>query len=236
MDLGLSGKRALVTGASGGIGGAIAKALAAQGAILALSGTRVEPLEALRKELGEKHQVVPCDLSNPAEVDGLVKKAEGARLHSVKLPALGSGGSADVELAFVHNRSPGRLAGLPASLVLDDLAGIAARAPDLVVETAHPLYTRDFGEAILAVADYMPVSVTALADDALRERLVAAAMRSGHRLLVPHGALMGTDNLVERRDAWAEVEITYTTSCWSCSRPSWGRWWWPARGPRSPRT
>jgi len=74
----LDGKGALVTGASGGIGGDIARALHLQGAQVALSGTRAEPLEALRTELGERAHLVPCDLGVPAEVDGLPAKASAA--------------------------------------------------------------------------------------------------------------------------------------------------------------
>ncbi|HMM23917.1 MAG TPA: SDR family NAD(P)-dependent oxidoreductase, partial [Pseudoxanthomonas mexicana] len=57
----LTGKTALVTGATGGIGGAIAKALHAQGATVALSGTRREVLESLAAEMGERTHVLPCD-------------------------------------------------------------------------------------------------------------------------------------------------------------------------------
>jgi len=71
----LTGKTALVTGASGGIGGAIAKALHAAGATVGLSGTRVEPLEALAAELGERAHVLPCNLSDAAAVDALPKQA-----------------------------------------------------------------------------------------------------------------------------------------------------------------
>lgn len=71
----LTGKCALVTGASGGIGGAIAKALHAAGATVGLSGTRVEPLEALAAELGERAHVLPCNLSDAAAVDALPKQA-----------------------------------------------------------------------------------------------------------------------------------------------------------------
>ncbi len=74
----LSGKTALVTGASGGIGGAIAKALAAHGARVALSGTRVEALEKVRAELGGDHPITPCNLSDAAAVDALVGQAEAA--------------------------------------------------------------------------------------------------------------------------------------------------------------
>jgi 3-oxoacyl-[acyl-carrier protein] reductase len=74
----LSGKTALVTGASGGIGGAIAKALHAQGATVALSGTRREALEKVAAELGGRTHVLPCDLGDPAATDALVKDAEAA--------------------------------------------------------------------------------------------------------------------------------------------------------------
>ncbi len=74
----LSGKSALVTGASGGIGGAIAKALHARGATVGLSGTRVEPLEKLKAELGGRAHVLPADLGDPAAIEGLLKAAEAA--------------------------------------------------------------------------------------------------------------------------------------------------------------
>lgn len=71
----LTGKNALVTGASGGIGGEIAKALHAAGATVTLSGTRLEPLQALAAELGSRAHVLACNLSDPAAVDGLPKAA-----------------------------------------------------------------------------------------------------------------------------------------------------------------
>lgn len=71
----LAGKNALVTGASGGIGGAIAKALHGAGATVALSGTRVEPLEALAAELGERAHVLPCNLGDREAVESLPKQA-----------------------------------------------------------------------------------------------------------------------------------------------------------------
>ncbi|WP_296766424.1 3-oxoacyl-[acyl-carrier-protein] reductase [Sediminimonas sp.] len=74
----LTGKCALVTGASGGIGGAIARALHGAGATVALSGTRVAPLKELASELGARAHVVPCDLSDAAAVDALPKQAAEA--------------------------------------------------------------------------------------------------------------------------------------------------------------
>ena len=74
----LTGKCALVTGASGGIGGAIARVLHGAGATVALSGTREGPLAALAADLGSRAHVLPCDLSDLAAVDGLVKRAAEA--------------------------------------------------------------------------------------------------------------------------------------------------------------
>ena len=74
----LTGKNALVTGASGGLGGAIARALHAQGATVALSGTRKEALETLAGELAGRTHVLPCDLSDAQAVEALVPAAEAA--------------------------------------------------------------------------------------------------------------------------------------------------------------
>ena len=74
----LTGKGALVTGASGGIGGAIARVLHGAGASVALSGTRREALDALAAELGERAAVTPCDLSDAEAVGGLIADVEAA--------------------------------------------------------------------------------------------------------------------------------------------------------------
>jgi 3-oxoacyl-[acyl-carrier protein] reductase len=74
----LSGKTALVTGASGGIGSGIARGLHKQGATVGISGTRREALDALAAELGSRVHVLPCDLSNSEQVEALVPAAEAA--------------------------------------------------------------------------------------------------------------------------------------------------------------
>lgn len=74
----LTGKRALVTGASGGIGGAIAKALHAQGAVVALSGTREAALQTVADALGSNVHVTPADLGSAEGTDKLIKDAEAA--------------------------------------------------------------------------------------------------------------------------------------------------------------
>ncbi|HKG74252.1 MAG TPA: 3-oxoacyl-[acyl-carrier-protein] reductase [Aestuariivirgaceae bacterium] len=74
----LAGKTALITGATGGIGSAIAQALHAQGATVALSGTRGEVLDLLQRKLGERSHIFQCDLARSEEVEKLVPLAETA--------------------------------------------------------------------------------------------------------------------------------------------------------------
>jgi 3-oxoacyl-[acyl-carrier protein] reductase len=87
----LSGKTALVTGASGGIGGPIARALHAQGAFVVLSGTRMEALQALGAELGERAACVACDLTDAVSVDGLINQAETAGAGQVDILVANAG-------------------------------------------------------------------------------------------------------------------------------------------------
>lgn len=74
----LTGKCALVTGASGGIGAEIARALHGAGATVGLSGTREAPLQALAQELGARAHVLPCNLSDPEAIEALPKAATAA--------------------------------------------------------------------------------------------------------------------------------------------------------------
>ena len=74
----LTGKSALITGASGGIGGEVARVLHGAGATVGLSGTRTEPLKALAAELGERAHVLPCNLSDADAVNALPKQAAEA--------------------------------------------------------------------------------------------------------------------------------------------------------------
>ncbi len=113
------------------------------------------------------------------------------------------------ETAFVHNRSADALAGLDPALRLDDLGRARERRPSLIVECAHPSFTDRFGAGFLEFADYMPLSVTALADDGTRSRLEEAADAHGTRLLVPSGALLGGDELLSRSGRWKRVRITF---------------------------
>ncbi|MGV3634550.1 MAG: aspartate dehydrogenase domain-containing protein [Pseudorhodoplanes sp.] len=115
----------------------------------------------------------------------------------------------DLETAFVFNRSAAKLENVPSELILHDLSRAADYRPDLIVECSHPDVSIDFGTAFLSYCDYMPLSVTALADDTLREALIAAARASGHRLMLPRGALVGMDGLFSWRHMWRDVTITF---------------------------
>src|SRR3979411_1355392 len=81
MMFDLTGRTALVTGASGGIGNAIAQALHTQGARVAISGTRREALDTLAGKLAQRVHVLPCNLSDASEVEALVPAAEQAMGH-----------------------------------------------------------------------------------------------------------------------------------------------------------
>ncbi len=114
-----------------------------------------------------------------------------------------------LELAFVWNRDANKLAALPAGRALPDLGRVNERGADLIVECAHPQVSVEYGAAFLRASDYLPLSVNALADAEVEARLTEAARASGHRIFIPHGALIGLDNLVEVRDTWEDVTITF---------------------------
>src|SRR5215510_10801108 len=76
MMFDLTGKTALITGASGSIGSGIARALHAQGAIVAISGTRKDALESIATELRDRVHVLPCDIADKQAVEALVPSAE----------------------------------------------------------------------------------------------------------------------------------------------------------------
>jgi 3-oxoacyl-[acyl-carrier protein] reductase len=90
----LSGKTALVTGATGALGGAIVRALHAQGAALAVSGTRREQLDRLAADLGERVHVFPCDLTDTAQLEALVPAVE-AKLEKLDILVANAGVNRD---------------------------------------------------------------------------------------------------------------------------------------------
>ena len=114
----------------------------------------------------------------------------------------------EVEIRFVYNRSRDALSGLSEEIILDDPEAAGQYGCDLIVEMAHPSITEMYGMSFLKSSDYMPLSVNGLVDATLLRKLIDIAEEYGHRLLIPHGALMGCDNLVEWKHMWQEVCIT----------------------------
>ncbi|MGE0735952.1 MAG: aspartate dehydrogenase domain-containing protein [Alphaproteobacteria bacterium] len=115
-----------------------------------------------------------------------------------------------LDVAFVYNRDSGKLKdAVPEHLICKALSKAESFDPHLIVEMAHPSISKSFGDKFLRYADYLPLSVTALADAELEKKLRRAAKTHQHRLLIPHGALMGLDSLFEWRHMWEEVTITF---------------------------
>jgi len=94
MMFDLTGKTALVTGASGALGGAIVRALHSQGATVAISGTRKDALDTLAGELKDRVHVLPCDLADPTAVEALVPAAE-AKMDKLDILVANAGVNAD---------------------------------------------------------------------------------------------------------------------------------------------
>jgi len=113
-----------------------------------------------------------------------------------------------MEVVFIHDEKPGAVKDIPEYLILKDLGNFAAKEADLVVEMAHPEVTRQWGAAILEKTNYLLISVTALADRELEEKLRATAREYGTRAFIPHGGVVGMDALLENRDVWDEVTVT----------------------------
>ena len=116
-----------------------------------------------------------------------------------------------VTVERIYNRSAAALTDLSESLATTEVERFLDGVPelDLVVELAHPDITRNMGEHILRHTSYMACSVTAFADDELTDRLLGVAAEAGTDLFIPHGAVVGVDNLIETRRNWKEVTITF---------------------------
>jgi len=112
-----------------------------------------------------------------------------------------------MEVVFVHDQMAAAVQNLPADLCLADLSDFESRQPDLVVEMAHPDVTRQWGQTILEKTNYMFISVTALADQAVETTIEETTRRAGTRAFVPHGGVVGMDALLENRDVWESVDV-----------------------------
>ena len=116
-----------------------------------------------------------------------------------------------IDVVSVYDEVKSNIADLPASIACSSAGEFVERVTglDLVVETAHPVVSAQIGVQVLSRTNYMPCSMVALADDELRNQLLAMARQAGTRLYAPHGAVVGMDNLIEAREHWSSVNITF---------------------------
>ena len=112
-----------------------------------------------------------------------------------------------MEIAFVHDLDKDRLAGLPEQLLSEGPEDFASRKPEMVCEFAHPKVSGKYGRMFLEETDYFLLSVTALADAELENMFKETAKKSGTRLYIPHGGVMGLDSIIEGRNSWEEVKF-----------------------------
>lgn len=113
-----------------------------------------------------------------------------------------------MHISLICNRPGPRMEALPPEIVVHDPMLIDPGHAALIVEAAHPVITRAHAEHFLrSGASYMPLSLTALADEGLLEKLHAVAEEHGSTLYVPHGAAVGIDSLAECRDTWETVSV-----------------------------
>jgi aspartate dehydrogenase len=113
-----------------------------------------------------------------------------------------------VQVAAIFTVPPIESSHPAVSIATSDIEGLIKRRPDLIVEVATPGVITDHGAALAATADLMPFSLTALAADAVRDAMTQSAVASGHRLLIPHGALLGLDGLYAARALLRRVTVT----------------------------
>ncbi|MDF2372014.1 MAG: DUF108 domain-containing protein [Rhizobiaceae bacterium] len=113
------------------------------------------------------------------------------------------------ELAFVHARRREQANDVLDADFLADIGSAQTRGADLVVETAHPSITRLHGADIISHSDYMPLSTTALTDEALLATLQEIAVASHTQLLLAAGALIGGEELIKRSVPWERVRVTF---------------------------
>ncbi len=113
----------------------------------------------------------------------------------------------NVEIAFVYDQDPSRTENLPKESVLDRIEDFVSKTVDMICELAHPDVSQHYGSLFLEHTDYFLLSVTAMADAELEKTLREMALTSGTRLFVPHGGVMGLNDIIDGRAMWETVKI-----------------------------
>ncbi|MEW6673036.1 MAG: aspartate dehydrogenase domain-containing protein [Thermodesulfobacteriota bacterium] len=114
----------------------------------------------------------------------------------------------NLEVVFIYEADQQKKKLMPAEVALESMDHAADFKPDLVVEAAHPKAVGRFAETVLQQTDLMIMSVSALADADLEEKIRSTCRKHGTHLYIPHGATLGLDGLKDGISIWEEVTIT----------------------------
>jgi aspartate dehydrogenase len=117
-----------------------------------------------------------------------------------------------LEIAFVHEAVRERVEKLPRGIVLERMEDFGRYNVDLVAEVAHPDAVRNYGPLILEKTDFFMLSVTAMADSALENKLQELSKKYGRKLFIAHGATVGLDGIQDGKEGWDKVTITMKKS------------------------
>ncbi len=117
-----------------------------------------------------------------------------------------------LEIAFVHEAIKERVEKLPTNIVLQYMEDFGKCNVGLVVEVAHPDAVRNYGPLILEKTDFFMLSVTAMSDPALEQKLKEACQKYNRKLLIAHGATIGLDGIQDGKEGWEKITITMKKS------------------------
>ena len=114
-----------------------------------------------------------------------------------------------MRVAFVHTRRREQADDISEDLFLYDPVQFDNYGAEVIVEAAHPDFTKNYGNSFLRRADYLPLSTTALTDNVLLDQLIRTAKLHGTRMVLAAGALIGGEELIKRSKPWNRVRITF---------------------------
>lgn len=132
---------------------------------------------------------------------------------------LGAGAADSIELAYGFDVDEKRLQDIPAACRITTQSDLFTQPADLVVEAAHADLLKEVALRLVERSDLLMFSITALADEAFRTALEQAAVKSGRKVFLPHGAMIGIDGLVDAGPTLQSVTVTTTKSPASLGLP-----------------
>jgi len=132
---------------------------------------------------------------------------------------ISEGAASSMELSYAFDVDEKRLQDIPAACRVTEQSGLFERSADLVVEGANADLLKQVALRIIERSDMLLFSITALADEAFRSALEQAAVKSGRKVYLPHGAMIGIDGLVDAGPTLKSVTVTTTKSPASLGLP-----------------